>query len=129
MMELKVSMLTAAILAIGLVALSVPISLRRRSSGISLGLGEDAHLTRLVRAHGNFIEYAPMGLIVLGLMEMVRGAGGMVCAVAALLVAGRVLHAWGLLAGWLPPRALGTLLTMAALITGAVGLIQSLMNS
>jgi uncharacterized protein len=125
MMQLKVTMVTAALLALELVALSLPVSLRRRKMGITLGMGEDQTLQRLVRAHGNFTEYAPMGLILTGLLEMVRGPGGLVCAVAALLIAGRVLHPIGLLGGWLPPRALGTLLTMACLITGAIGLILS----
>ena len=124
MLELKVTALTAAILALGLVALSLPISLRRRKVGISLGVGDDAVLTRLVRAHGNFAEYAPLSLIVVALLEMAHGPGGLVCWVAALLVASRALHALGLLATIFPLRVLGTILGQATLVAGAIGLIM-----
>jgi uncharacterized membrane protein YecN with MAPEG domain len=129
MQFLQVTAATAGILALSLVALSLPISFRRRKTGISLGNGDDVMLTRLVRAHGNFTEYVPINLIILAVLELARGPGGLVCAVAALLIAGRILHAWGILVGWLPPRALGTVLTMACLITGGVGLLLPFLRS
>lgn len=128
MPTLPVTALTAAILALGLVALSLPISLRRRSAKISLGVGDDATLTRMVRAHGNFTEYAPLSLILVGLLEMARGPGGLVCTVATLLVASRALHAAGLLTSILPLRVIGTVLGQACLVVGAIGLVTPFLS-
>lgn len=115
----------AALAALALVALSLSVSLRRMKVGTELGLGDDGVLMRRIRAQGNFVEYVPLGLILLGLAEY-RGAAAVVLwAIIGLLVLGRALHAAGLLTGKTPLRAAGMLATYAALLIGAGGAVAA----
>ena len=123
-MDLHVTCLTAATLAVLLVLLSVPISLRRQKSGISLGHEGDDTLRNLSRAHGNFTEYAPLGLILVLLMELGGAPINYLYAVAGALVLGRIVHAAGMILASVPLRAIGTLATMFTLIAGAIGVIK-----
>jgi uncharacterized membrane protein YecN with MAPEG domain len=128
MHALPITMHVAAVLAAMLVLMSLPISLRRRKAKISLGVGEDVPLQNLVRAHGNFTEYAPMGLIILALLEMADAGPQTLWIIAALLVVGRIAHAIGMYTMILPLRVLGTALTQAMLVYGAVVLTTTLLR-
>jgi uncharacterized membrane protein YecN with MAPEG domain len=125
MINLHYTTITAAVLAIGLILLSVPVSLRRMKSHIMLGTGDDATLLKLVRAQGNFIEYAPLGVTLLALVECTGGARWCVLLVAGALLAGRLLHPIGLLTGSTPLRGLGMLLTFTSLLSASIDLIGS----
>ncbi len=116
---LPVTAFTAALAAVALVVLSVRVSLGRIRAGVRIGFGTDETLLRRIRAQGNFIEYVPLALILLGLAE-VRGAGpGWLWTVAGLLIAGRALHVAGILSGRTAFRAPGMLGTYGALLVGA----------
>jgi uncharacterized membrane protein YecN with MAPEG domain len=69
MAVLPITSLLVAAFAIALVALSFPISLRRLKVGDMVGDSADEVLHRRIRAQGNFIEYVPLGLITIGLVE------------------------------------------------------------
>lgn len=68
----------------------------RRRYGTGLGTGTEPALTRAVRVHGNFIEYTPLALLLLLLAELNGLPAPFLHAAGALLLACRVLHAWGL---------------------------------
>jgi len=119
---LPVTSLVASVAAVALIALSLDVSLRRMKVGPDVGTGEDAALLRRIRAQGNYIEYVPIGLILLGLAEYRGGSATMLWTIGGLLLAGRLLHAVGMLGGSTAPRALGMLLTYASLLAGAVAL-------
>lgn len=120
---LPITSMVAALAAVSLIALSIPVSLRRMKVGTKIGMGDDPCLLRRIRAQGNFIEYTPLGLIVLALAEHQQMAAGLLWVVAALLVAGRILHAAGILSGLTPVRAMGMLATYGALLVGAGTLV------
>ena len=124
MQDLHFTAITAAILAVGLVALSIPISLRRRSAKVTLGIGDDPVLHKLVRAHGNFCEYAPFGLLLLALSEMLGASETAVVFIASALLLGRLVHAVGLLIGATVLRAVGMMATFAAILTAAFWLAR-----
>lgn len=119
MLELPVTSIIAAIAAVALVGLSLPVSLRRARTGVVAGDGGDETLRRLIRTQGNFIEYAPVGLIVLGLAEAGGAAAAALWTVGGLLVGGRTSHAVGMMLGSTPLRAAGMLATYGALLYGA----------
>lgn len=123
MPELYISSLVAALAAVALVALSLPISLRRRKAGVSLGHGDDDTLHRLIRAHGNFVEYAPVGLLVLAIMEMSKANTYLVWLAAAALVLGRAIHALGMFQASTPMRATGMILTFTSLLVAAGAIV------
>lgn len=95
-MSFPVTTVYAALLGLLLVYLSLRVSQNRRRARISLGLGEDAELERAARAHGNFVEYVPLALILMMLLEQETAQTWIVHVLGAALLAGRVLHAIGI---------------------------------
>lgn len=132
MTRIPVTLFTSAVLGIVLVVLSLLVSAARVKTKVYIGDGagapEAAPLLRAIRAQGNFVEYVPLALILLGGVE-VSGATRLTCEVfAALLILGRIAHAIGL---YQPrPGALrggGALLTwLAVLGLGIEALLLSL---
>lgn len=61
------------------------------------GTGRDADrdMRRAERVLSSFVEYVPLGLILLGLVEFKGAQSFIVHGLGASLVAGRVLHAYG----------------------------------
>lgn len=103
-----------------LVVLYVRVSQRRLATKIGLGAGGDADLEQRTRAHANFIESVPIGLILLFLVEQ-SGIGSLyVHAFGAVFLLARVLHAQGMSSS--PGRSfgrfygsIGTLIVLATL--------------
>lgn len=119
MTGLPVTSVTAAIAALMLIALSLPVSLRRMKVRATTGDGDDATLRRLIRAQGNFIEYTPIGLILLALVEVGVTGSGLLWAIGMLLIIGRGLHALGMLRNLTALRGAGMLGTFASLLIAA----------
>jgi uncharacterized membrane protein YecN with MAPEG domain len=116
------SLLTGGLAAL-LVWLSLLVSLRRIKAKVSIGDGGDEVLIRRIRAQANLVEYAPMGLIALALVEY-RGVSTVtVLGIGAALVLGRLVHAAGMLAGILPFRSIGMILTYISLLSSAGWLV------
>src|SRR3954468_4607678 len=97
MHNLPITAISAAIFALLMVLLSVQTSLGRVSLKAGHGDAGDETLRRRIRAHGNFAEYAPMALILLGLVEAFGAARATVLGLAITLCLSRVLHAVGML--------------------------------
>lgn len=116
-----VTLLFASLHALLLMLLVVPIVLHRRRARIGLGDGGDAMLARRIRVQANFIEYVPLALVLLALLEVAGLPAPWIWGFGTALLAGRVLHAVGLSgsAGVSPGRYYGTLLTWLALVAMA----------
>lgn len=132
MNALPVTSTIAALLAIVMLPLTVQVSMRRASLGraagdlsqYSFGDGGDEVLRRRIRAFGNFIEYTPMCLIVLALAEHGGAPAAFTWTAGTLLLAGRVLHALGMLYLESPvPRGIAMLMTYTALVAPALWLL------
>lgn len=121
---LPVTLTAAAACAALQLALTALVILRRAHTGISLLDGGDSVLARRTRAHANLTETAPICLLLLALLELAAAPRGLLLAAAVLLVAGRVLHASGLLRdsdNW--ARRAGMVATLLSLsVLGAAGL-------
>jgi uncharacterized membrane protein YecN with MAPEG domain len=119
---LPITALYAGILALLYVALSVNVIRTRRAAGVSLGHAGDKTLERRIRAHGNFAEYAPMGLILVGLTEGLGADVVTVHGLGAALLVGRLCHAFALTSRTprMRARVAGMALTFAVLISGAL---------
>jgi uncharacterized membrane protein YecN with MAPEG domain len=128
-MPLTITPLYVALAAVILLVLTFRVIRLRRRLEIGLGTAGNAEMEKAVRSHGNFIEYAPIGLVLLASAELSGAAAGWVQAIGILLIAGRLLHAWGLATsgGRSFGRAAGVVLTTAAMLIGiAVNLTQYL---
>jgi len=105
--------------------LSFRIVAYRRKNRISLGHNDDNSLLKRMRAQANFVEYAPLGIILLGLMESQGTPTFVIHALGAMLLFGRGLHGYGFSAS--PPimrfRVAGTVLTTLMLAISAFGLL------
>lgn len=89
-----------------------------RRKGISLGDGGSEALLRKIRGHGNFAEYVPLILVMMGMLE-VGGLDPLLLHVIGItLVLARVLHgvALSFTQQWMPGRFYGTLLTFIVLL-------------
>lgn len=86
----------AGIIGLLLLALSYQVVRNRRRAGVSLGSGDDRGLERAVRAHGNLIEYAPLILLLMALVEASGASPWLIHGCGSVLVISRVLHATGL---------------------------------
>ena len=94
----------------------------RQTKGVGIGDGGDKAITRAIRAHANFTEWAPLTLLIL-LVADLRGAGPYVVgALGGALLVGRLVHAIGLSASAGPSwqRLGGMVLTMLALVGSCV---------
>lgn len=87
-----ITALYAGLLALFYVALSVHVIKARFQYRVSLGDGGVPDLTNRIRAHANFAEYVPIGLILLFLTEE-GGIDVLVHVLGIMLVAGRLFHA------------------------------------
>ena len=65
----------------------------RKKINIVLGDGKNQLLQMAMRAHGNFIEYVPMGLILMGALELNKMNKLIVFVLGAFFLAGRIYHA------------------------------------
>jgi len=85
----------AAVLAMLLITLSLRVIRARRTARVAIGDGGDGTLRRRMRVQANCAEYAPMGLILLGMAELAGAHMGVLHVLGLMLVAGRLVHAWG----------------------------------
>ncbi|MEE9389031.1 MAG: MAPEG family protein [Paracoccaceae bacterium] len=115
-----VSPIYGGLLALLTIYLSVRVSLARREHKISVGDGDNPALIKAIRTHANSIEYIPLGIILLILLELQNGEPWLVHLSGLALLFGRVLHAYGLgrQPQFIPGRVYGAYLTLFA-ITGA----------
>jgi uncharacterized protein len=118
----KVTLLFASLHALLLLALIAPISRHRHQHRIGLGSGGDPVLARKIRAHANFIEFVPIALLLLGLLELAGLQASWLWTFGSALLLARVMHAIGLSrhAGYSFGRFWGTVLTMLVLLGMAV---------
>jgi uncharacterized membrane protein YecN with MAPEG domain len=88
--------LCAAILGLLGAALTINVIVNRVKTKIDAGDGGIAALAQAIRAQGNFVEQAPLALIVIGFAEAAGARAAVVWALAALLVASRLASAYAL---------------------------------
>lgn len=119
-----IAALAAAFLAVMQVILMLGVGLKRGSTGISLGDGGDEDMLRRIRRHGNFIENAPMVLILLSLLEILGGGQNIVFGFAVLFIVTRISHAIALSSASAPTafRAVGAFGTLISLV-GTAGVL------
>jgi uncharacterized protein len=111
----------AALLAFLLLILSARVILYRRANRISVGDGDDRALTKRIRIQANCTEYAPIGLLLMLLVELQGNAHFLIHALGLTLLAGRVIHAAAMsrTPQSYPGRTLGMVLTLLSIASAA----------
>jgi len=119
-MLISITALYAAILAFIIVALGINVTVHRVKLGVPLGDGGNPQMLRMIRLHGNAVEYIPLALVLMLAYEINGGWHTALHIIGIALVAGRLIQTWAMwsteIAG--PGRGPGqtlTWLSMAAL--------------
>lgn len=131
-MPVTITPLYAGLLGLLLLVLSFRVSMQRRRHMVSLGDGGQPALQAAIRVQANFVEYVPLALVLLALLELTGQPPAVLHVLGAALFLGRILHAqgltsnpggksfgrmWGVLLTWLMLLAASLLLVLRA-ITG-----------
>ncbi len=114
---MRTAALYAGLLGLMLIVLSFSVADGRRRARVALGDGGDEVLRRRIRAHGNFIEYVPLTLLLLALSEHL-GLGSLYVHILGIaLVVARAAHAYGISQSNEPLvfRMVGTSMTLGVL--------------
>jgi uncharacterized membrane protein YecN with MAPEG domain len=107
MILLPITLTTASLLGLLFIALSLAVSLERNRSKVGFGTGQETsaplgdenkapRLLVAVRRHGNFAEYVPISLVLLGLLELAQGDHLALQTMAGVLILARLMIAFGM---------------------------------
>lgn len=98
------------------IVIVMPIGPHRNKVGVPLWGGENK-LDRLVRGHGNFIEFVPLFLVALATAEYLGTTDIALWAGGLLMLVGRLVHYVGMVAlkNPIPARLVGTLLSLTSM--------------
>jgi uncharacterized protein len=115
----------AGLFALIYLFLGMRTSRLRTRAGTMIGAGNDLTLRRAIRAHGNFGEWVPFILLMLGFAEAQHWSRYLLHVLCILLLVGRLLHAYGIsrtdeVLGY---RITGISLTILVMIVAAIMLI------
>jgi uncharacterized membrane protein YecN with MAPEG domain len=121
-MAAPITALYAGLLGLLLLALAINVVRGRAAFKVDFGDGGNPALLQRQRVHGNAVEYVPIGLVLLLLLELNGASAPVLHALGATLFVARVLHAWGLstTTGRSPGRLLGTIATWLVLLSSGV---------
>lgn len=92
----SVTLVIAGLHGLLLLALVLPIVRLRRGRRVGLGDGGDRELMRRIRVQANFVEYVPVLLVLIALLELGGLDRRLVALLGATLLVARLLHAQGL---------------------------------
>lgn len=120
-----VTPLYAALCGLLMMGLAYAVIRLRQKHRVNTGDGGNADLARAMRVQANFVEYTPLALLLLFMLEMSRQPVWALHLLGAALFVGRVLHAWGYLSS---PRLtfgrmVGILLTLGMLGVTSIWLL------
>jgi uncharacterized protein len=117
-LHLTITLITGGMLGVVYAFLAATVIRSRIKNRVSLGDGGNPELLARIRAHGNFGEYVPFILILMGLVELAGGNRTVLIWSGIALVVLRVLQAIGI---WKrvapqPLRIVGTAGTLVLLV-------------
>ena len=119
---MTVTPLYAALCGLLLILLSRRVIQQRQRYKVALGDAGEPQIQRAMRVQANFVEYAPIGLVLIALAELQGHAVWLLHGLGLLLLGGRLLHAFGVARE--PEnirfRVAGMALTFAAIALGSL---------
>ncbi|KZX61264.1 MULTISPECIES: MAPEG family protein [unclassified Alcanivorax] len=113
LVSLPITALYAALSGFLIIALAANVVRLRLAKKVSLGDGGHKDVSRAIRAHGNTIEYLPLALILMALLEINGGGSTALHSYGILLVGGRVVYSYGMLV----PRSSANLARQLGVVT------------
>lgn len=92
MTTLPITSLYAAIFGLLLIPITYAVGLRRMKTRTSFLDGGDEILLRRMRSHGNFVEYVPFAIVLIGLTELNGASTAYLHSLGAILLVSRTVH-------------------------------------
>ncbi len=127
-MNLPITLSAVAAAALINIWLSIRCGQVRTSEKVSVGDGGNEKLIRRMRAHSNFIENAPIVLVMIAALEFAHPGSTALAAVAGVFMLGRVAHGLGMEGGSFGiGRMIGTMITLLTLLGLAIWAIITAM--
>lgn len=126
-----ITVLWAAILGLLSLALSMLVVRARVTESVIFGDGANVVMQQRIRVHGNFVEYVPLALLLLLVLELNSASVWVLNVLGGSLVVARLLHAFGLSTstGTTPGRFVGTVLTWLVILAESVLLLYAHLSS
>lgn len=93
----SITSLYAGLLALLVFIFAFRVSKTRQKEQVNLGDGGKSAMLRAMRIHGNAVEYVPLILLLMLILEVNGSAHWFLHAAGITLVVARLLHAWGLM--------------------------------
>ena len=130
-LTLPITLATAALMTLLGLVVAMRAAIARGKHGILMGDGGNPDMIARMRAHANFVEYVPLLLILMGLLELAGANRAVLVAEGVAIVVARMLHAVGMARPspnrWRMAGTIGTtLVTVALALTGLRTAISSL---
>ena len=123
---LPITLTTAGVLGLVGLVLAFRVTMGRAKHKVNMGDGGNPDMIVRMRTHANFVEYVPLLLVLLGLLELAGADRTALIVGAAVLVVARIFHAIGM-AGTLALRATGATATYLLLAAGSIyGLVLAI---
>ena len=96
MTMLPITLTMAGAAALLNIWLGIRVSQLRLRHKVSVGDAGDERVVARMRAHANYVEYAPFFLILVGLIELARGSEQWLWWVSILFILARLAHPFGM---------------------------------
>ena len=93
---LPITLMTASVLTLIGLVLAYRVGLGRAKHLVNLGDGGNADMVIRIRSHANFVEYVPLALVLMGLLELAGANKIFLTAMGGLLILFRVCHPIGM---------------------------------
>jgi uncharacterized membrane protein YecN with MAPEG domain len=115
----------AALFGLLFVGLSVRTLRLRGKLGIAIGDAGNQQMLRVIRVHSNFAEYVPLALLLIYFTEVQGASARFIHGVCLCLLAGRLLHAYGVsqVNEQLGFRVVGMAMTLGAILVACANLL------
>jgi uncharacterized membrane protein YecN with MAPEG domain len=112
-MPLEITALYGSLLALVGLVLGALVGIQRPRLKVSLGDGGHQSLIEANRRHMNWLENVPLLIVLLAVIELNGASSSWLHALGGTLLAGRLVHPFGISAEWSfrLPRFIGALLT------------------
>ncbi len=118
----SITLLYAGLLGLVAVGLMMAVGRARAATGINTGDGGNDDLIIPMRSQANFVEFVPLALILIGMLEMNGVSATAIHALCAVLLVARLCHAFGFTAAHPTHvlRSVGAVGSMLSLVVASI---------